>query len=90
MTTDQGCLEEQNSCKDIQLPRGFLCAGGDGGSRTSLLAAAQGPAGEMAVLRMVGRDGRSVGCWGNSRQDLKKGEVILNSPSQLTNDILWH
>lgn len=55
MTTDQACLEEQNSCKDIQLPRASLCASGDGGSRTSLLAAAHGLAGEMAVLRMVER-----------------------------------
>ena len=89
MTTDQACLEEQNLCKDHQLPTGFLCTDWDGGVRTSLLAAAQRLAGELAVLRMVERDGRRVRCGGNRRQDLKRGEIKLNSPSQLI-DVILH
>lgn len=66
---------------------GFICSGG---ARTSLLAAVQSPAGELAVLRMVEREGGRVQCEGNRGQDLKRGEVKLNSLSQLNNVILLH
>lgn len=60
MTSDEACLEKQNLCKDDQLPTGFLCTGGDGGVGTSLLAAAGGLAGELAVMRTVESDGGRV------------------------------
>lgn len=70
--------------------RGISLCWWQDGVRTSLLAAAQGLAGEVAVLRTVERDGGRVRCEGNRRQDLKKGEVKLNSLSQLTDVILLH
>lgn len=54
MTTDQACLEEQNLCKDAQLPVGFFRAGRDTGDRTSLLLAAVWRlAGKLAILRTL-------------------------------------
>lgn len=53
MTSDQVCLEEQNLCKDTQLPMEFLCSGRDTGGRTSLLAAVWRLAGKLAILRTL-------------------------------------
>lgn len=80
MTTDQACLEDQNLCKDNQLPTGLLCAGGDGGVRTSLLAAARGLAGELAVLRMVERDGGRLRCGGEQETGPKEGRGKTKYP----------
>lgn len=59
-------------------PTGLLGTGGDGGVRTSLLAA------------VVERDGGGVWWEGNRRRDLNRREVKLNSPGQLTDVILLH
>lgn len=71
--------------QDGQLPMRFLCTGR---SRTSLLATVRSLAGELAVLRMVEREGERVQSERNRRQDLKRGEVKLNSLSQLNNVVL--